>query len=373
MSTPEPQAPPLYSPGIDTEEQAALRASVADVLRRQAGPDRLRSAMAATPRTDRDLWATLSGQVGVAALSIPERFGGVGASLVETHIVVEELGRTLAAVPMLGSAVLATQALLHSRDDDACDRLLPAMAEGETVAALCWADEAGWGRGGVTATGGLLTGTAHYVLDGEFADVLLVIARAGGQTTLHEVAADADGVTRRPVPVMDPTRSMASISFDETPSTPIAAPADLVERLLAVGAVALSAEQVGVASAALQRTVEYTSTRTQFGRPIGSFQALKHRMADMFAAVETARSVSYDAVDALVRDSLDVDEAVAAARMLCSDTVTAVAGEAVQMHGGIGITWEHDVQLFFKRAHATTLLLNRPWTHAAAIETAAGL
>lgn len=158
-----------------------------------------------------------------------------------------------------------------------------------------------WGRGGVVADGGLLTGTAHYVLDGEFADVLLVVARSGGQTTLHEVAADADGVTRTPVPLMDPTRALCTVTFDETPSTVIPSPADLVERLLAVGAVALSAEQVGVAAGALQRTVSHTSTRTQFGRPVGSFQALKHRMADMFAAVETARSVSYDAVDALVR------------------------------------------------------------------------
>lgn len=364
---------PVDSPGVDTDEQAALRSAVADVLRRHGGSDRLRTAMAATPRTDRELWRTLTQQVGVAALAVPERFGGVGAGLMETHVVLEELGRELAAVPMLGSAVLAAQAVLLTRDDEAAERLLPGIAEGETVASVCWADAAGWGRGGVTTDGGLLTGTAHYVLDGEFADVLLVVARSGGQTTLHEVAADADGVTRTPLPLMDPTRALASVTFDETPSTVIAAPADLVDRLLAVGAVALSAEQVGVAAGALQRTVAHTSTRTQFGRPVGSFQALKHRMADMFAAVETARSVSYDAADALVRRTLDVDEAVAAARMLCSETVTAVAGEAVQMHGGIGITWEHDIQLFFKRAHATTLLLNRPWAHAAAIEQAAGL
>ncbi|MGZ8178579.1 acyl-CoA dehydrogenase family protein [Williamsia sp. SKLECPSW1] len=366
-------APPVDSPGVDTEEQAALRASVVDVLRRQGGSARLRAAMSATPRTDVDLWRTLSSQVGVAALAVPERFGGVGASLVETHIVLEELGRELAAVPMLGSAVLAAQAVLLTRDDEAGERLLPGIAEGETVAAVCWADEAGWGPGGVVADGGLLSGTAHYVLDGEFADVLLVIARSGGQTTVHEVAADADGVTRAAVPLMDPTRAMATVTFDDTPSTAIAAPADLVDRLLAVGAVALSAEQVGVAAGALDRTVAHTSTRVQFGRPVGSFQALKHRMADMFAAVETARSVSYDAVDALVRGARDVDEAVATARMLCSETVTAVAGEAVQMHGGIGITWEHDIQLFFKRAHATTLLLNRPWTHATAVERAAGI
>ncbi|MEH3154380.1 MAG: acyl-CoA/acyl-ACP dehydrogenase [Gordonia paraffinivorans] len=364
---------PIDSPGVDTDEQSALRSAVVDVLRRHGGSDRLRAAMASTPRTDLDLWRTLTRQVGVAALAIPERFGGVGASLVETHIVLEELGRQLAAVPMLGSAVLAAQAVLLTRDDEAAERLLPGIAEGETVAALCWADAAGWGRGGVVTDGGLLTGTAHYVLDGEFADVLLVVARSGGQTTLHEVASDAEGVTRTAVPLMDPTRALATVTFEDTPSTVIAAPGDLVDRLLAVGAVALSAEQVGVASGALDRTVAHTSTRTQFGRPVGSFQALKHRMADMFAAVETARSISYDAVDAVVRGSHDVDEAVAAARMFCSDTVTAVAGEAVQMHGGIGITWEHDIQLFFKRAHATTLLLNRPWTHAPAVERAVGL
>ncbi|WP_045824364.1 acyl-CoA dehydrogenase family protein [Williamsia herbipolensis] len=351
------------APGVDTAEQSALRDSVRTVLARQGGSASLRAAMAATPRFDGSLWRTLAEQVGVAALAVPERFGGVGATLVESHIVLEELGRSLHPVPMLG-AVLATQALLLTRDDDACARLLPGIAEGSSVAALCWADESGWDTRGVVADGGLLTGTAHYVLDGEYADVFLVIARSGTHTTLHEVSPDADGVSRTPLPVLDPTRPLTRVTFDDTPAQTIAAPGDLIGRLQAVASVALSAEQVGVSAELLDRTVAHTSARTQFGRPIGSFQALKHRMADMFVAVESARSISYAAAHALAHDSGPdgADPTIAAARIHCSRAAAAVAGEAVQMHGGIGITWEHDVQLYFKRAHTDAQLFKRPQT-----------
>ncbi|MGU3292792.1 acyl-CoA dehydrogenase family protein [Williamsia sp. M5A3_1d] len=363
------------APGIDTAEQAALRDSVRTVLARQGGSAALRTAMAASPRVDHALWTTLAQQVGVAALAVPERFGGVGATLVESHIVLEELARSLHPVPMLGS-VLATQALLLTRDDDACERLLPPIAEGTSVAAVCWADESGWDTpgvvDGVVAEGGLLTGTAHYVLDGEYADVLLVIARSGTHTTLHEVSPDAEGVSRVALPVLDPTRPLARVAFDDTPSQTIAAPGDLVERLRAVAAVAVSAEQVGVAAELLDRTVAHTGSRTQFGRPIGSFQALKHRMADMFVSVESARSISYAAAYALAADS-HTDPAIAAARIHCSRAAVAVAGEAVQMHGGIGITWEHDVHLYFKRAHAGVQLFGRPRTVTDGLAESLGL
>ncbi|MGJ0120350.1 acyl-CoA dehydrogenase family protein [Williamsia sp. MIQD14] len=368
------------APGVDTAEQAALRDAVRTALARRGGSASLRAAMAATPRFDAALWTTLAEQVGVAALAVPERFGGVGATLVESHVVLEELARSLHPVPMLGS-VLATQALLFTRDDDACARLLPPIAAGESVAALCWADDTGWDSPGVVADGGLLTGTAHYVLDGEYADVFLVIARSGTHTTLHEVSPDADGVSRTALPVLDPTRPLARVTFDETPSQTIAAPGDLIDRLQAVAAVAVSAEQVGVAAELLDRTVAHTGSRNQFGRPIGSFQALKHRMADMFVAVESARSISYAAAHSLVRDvgstdggsPVGPDTTIASARIHCARAAASVAGEAVQMHGGIGITWEHDVHLYFKRAHTGAQLFGRPQRETDGLARSLGL
>lgn len=363
----------LYSPGIDTEEQAALRDSVSSLLRRSADSATVRTATTSEHRYDHALWSTLCEQIGVAALAIPERYDGVGASLTEAHIVLEELGRHLAPVPMLGSAVLATSALLLSGDEDACGATLPTLASGEKVAALCWAGTTGWDVPGVEASGGILTGTAHYVLDGDFADVLLVLARSGGIVTLHQVEATTDGITRVAKPTMDPTRPLSSITFDDVDAVAIPTPADLIDRLRAIASVALSAEQVGASRAAMELTVEYTKSRKQFGRAIGSFQALKHRMADMYALTETAHSVSYAAVDALVAGSDEAFDLADAARVYCSEAFSHIAGETIQLHGGIGITWEHDAQLYFKRAHGSGQLFGQPRASLDRLARAAGL
>jgi alkylation response protein AidB-like acyl-CoA dehydrogenase len=363
----------IYSPGIDTEEQSALRDSVASLLRRSGDSSAVRAAMESDGRIDRALWSTLCEQIGVAALSIPEEFDGVGASLTETHVVLEELGRTLSPVPMLGSAVLATQALLLSGDTDICATVLPALAGGEKTAALCWANAVGWDRPGVQATGGILSGTAHYVLDGETADVLVVLARSGGLVNLHVVDATAAGITRSARPTMDPTRPLTSITFDDVDATAIPTPADLVDRLRAIAYVALSAEQVGASRAALDLTVEYTKSRKQFGRFLGSFQALKHRMADMYAFTETAHSISYAAVDAVVSGSGEALDVATAARVYCSDAFSYIASETIQLHGGIGITWEHDAHLYFKRAHGSGQLFGQPHQSLTRLATAAGL
>lgn len=363
----------LYSPGIDTEEQAALRDSVASLLRQKADSAAVRAAMAAPERYDRALWSTLCEQIGVAALAIPERFDGVGASLTETQVVLEELGRHLAPVPMLGSAVLATSALVLSGDDEVCAAALPALASGEKIAALCWADASGWHNTGVQAGGGILSGTAHYVLDGESADILLVLAKSGGLVTLHQVDATADGVTRTAKPTMDPTRPLTSITFDDVDAVTIPTPSGFEDTLRAIAFVALSAEQVGASRAALDLTVEYTKSRKQFGRAIGSFQALKHRMADMYALAETAHSISYAAVDALVTGAPDALELADTARVYCSEAFSHIAGETIQLHGGIGITWEHDAQLFFKRAHGSAQLFGQPRESLERLAKAAGL
>ncbi|MCR5977681.1 acyl-CoA dehydrogenase [Gordonia jinghuaiqii] len=360
------------SPAISPEEREALAESVRDLLRRRGDSAAVRSAMASPGRIDASLWQTLCTEIGVAALPIPEAHGGAGASWLETAAVLEELGAALSPVPAFGSAVLATSAVMLAADDDASSRLLGDLAAGERIAALCWAGERGCDRPGVHADAGLLSGTAHYVVDAESADVFLVLASGPGEhVTLHEVAADSPGVTVSPMPVLDPTRALASVRFDEVASTVIPAPADLAARLRTLAWALLSAEQVGGAQRALDLTVEYTKSRKQFGRIIGSFQALKHRMADMYVLVETARSISRAAVAAVAADAPDAAELALAAHVYCSDAYRSITGEAIQLHGGIGITWEHDIGLYFKRAQSTSQLLGAP--HSAVAHAAAGL
>ncbi len=349
---------------ISAEDRAALADSVRDVLRKRSDSEAVRRAIRAEGRIDRDLWGTLCTEIGVAALAVPEEYDGAGASWAETALAIEELGAALSPVPVFSSAVLAAGAVLASGDTDAAARILPGLASGETIGALAWASNGGWGEPGVTAEAGLLSGTAEYVLDGENADVFLVLAGrhdgASSHLTLHEVDADAPGVTVTALPVMDPTRPFARVSFDETPSTAITAPGDIADRVRALAWALLSAEQVGGAARALALTVDYTSARKQFGRTLASFQALKHRMADMYVAVESMRSISAAAVAAVTEDRPDALELAAAAHVHCSEQYMSVTGEAIQLHGGIGITWEHDIGLYFKRAQADAQLFGRP-------------
>jgi len=378
-------AGPEATPGVDTEEQAALRGSVASLLAKRSDPAAVRAAFASEHGWDPALWSTLCEQIGAAALCVPEEYDGAGAGWVETHLVCEELGRTLTPSPMLGSAVLAAQALLASGDADACARLLPAVAAGERFA-LCWADEHGWFRPGVRAEGSTLTGTAHHVLGGDTAGTLLVVADTGEPggpgIGLFEVPADAPGVTVTRVPVMDPTRTLSVVGFSDVPATAIPVRASFLPRLHAAAWAAVTAEQVGAARAVLEATVRYTGERKQFGRQIGSFQALKHRMADMYVRAETARSLSYSAAAAVAEmlrfpddDALAhaAEIEAAAAKVYCSEALQWITGEAIQLHGGVGITWEYDVHLYFKRAHGDAQLLGQPDELVTALETAAGL
>ncbi|MFC9968358.1 acyl-CoA dehydrogenase family protein [Nocardia ignorata] len=334
---------------MSSNELLEFRSSVRALLAKHATPEALRAAMDSDLGYDPKLWQLLCEQVGVAALAVPEQWGGVGASLVESLMVVGELGRVLSGVPMLGSAVLGVQAVLLTGDEQACERLLPGLAEGSRTAALCWADSRGWDDYGVRAEGGSLSGTAHYVLHGAQADVLLVFTADG----LFETSPTAAGVTVTPTPGLDHTRALASITFTETPATRLGDPGT---RLRDIAWAALAAEQVGAARRCLEMTVEYTSARVQFGRPIGSFQALKHRMADMYVLVESAESAALLAAQSLAAGSDSAAEDVWVARTYCTEAFSTVAAETIQLHGGIAITWEHDAHLYFKRAHATTEL-----------------
>jgi alkylation response protein AidB-like acyl-CoA dehydrogenase len=315
---------------------------------------------------------------------------------VETHIVMEELGRNLTCSPLLGSAVLAGQALLASGDTAACRRLLPAIADGSAVAALAWTTEAGhWDPGEVAcdaqpaapasptaatpaspaaatsatspADGWVLTGEAHHVLDGDAADVLLAAARTPDAIALFEL--DPSRVTRRAVTTMDTTRRLAVARLDGTAGRPVGDRAALA-RARDLTCIALSAEQVGAAQRALELTVAYTKDRVQFGRPIGSFQALQHRMADLHVLVESARSLSYAAASAAAEGADGLGLHAAAAKAYCSEALARVAAEMIQLHGAIGITWEHDAHRYFKRAHGSAHLFGRPSEHIARIAAA---
>ena len=338
-----------------TEERRALRDAVRGLLSGYS----TRAAIDTPAGYDTGLWTRLCTEIGVAGLAVPQAYGGAGATLLETYVVLEELGRTLTPGPMLGCAVLAAQALLRSGDADACTRLLPGICAGERIVALVWTENPG---GVVRAVGGTLTGDVEHVLDVEAADTLLVVARDADGTALYEVAADAPGVTRTVASPLDLTRRLGAIRLDGTPGHRFSG-GDPVTGLRDVACVALSAEQVGAASRALELTVEYAKTRVQFGRPIGSFQALQHRLAEAYVRVQAARSASYAAAQALVNNAPDAPVRAAAAKVYCSEALQAIAAEMVQMHGGIAITWEHDAHLYLRRAYASAQLFGSPARH----------
>ncbi|WP_378736582.1 acyl-CoA dehydrogenase family protein [Nocardia brasiliensis] len=343
---------------MTSTEHQEFTASVRALLTKHAGSAAVRAAMDTDLGYDPALWRLLCEQIGVAALAIPEEYGGFGASLVESLVVVRELGRTLAGVPMLGSAVLGVQAVLLSADTEACARLLPEVAAGTRTLAVCWANESGWDEPGVHESSGTLTGTAHYVLDGDQADTLIVVTPTG----FFEVEPTATGVARHVVPTMDPTRKLTRITCTAAAARRLGTgdPAPAIARLREIAWAAVAAEQVGAAEQCLEMTVEYTKSRVQFGRPIGSFQALKHRMADMYVLLESAKSASAAATVAVAENHPTATEDVWVARLHCSDALTTIAAETVQLHGGIAITWEHDAHLFFKRAHGDAQLFGTP-------------
>ncbi|MDP9117658.1 MAG: acyl-CoA/acyl-ACP dehydrogenase [Actinomycetota bacterium] len=353
-----------------TPEQIGLRESVRALLAKRCDPAAVRAAMVSPEGVDRALWVALCDQIGVAALSIPERFGGIGATPLDLHVVLEELGRALTPSPMLGSAVLAAQTLLALDDEDANTRLLPALATGASTVSLCWAGESGrWdpAAAAVQAEDGALTGSTHFVLDAATADVLLVVATVGSEIGVFEVAPDATGVTRTARATMDLTRRLSTVQFERTPGRRLArdSATPALAHALGVARIALSAEQVGGATRILESTVAYAKVREQFGRPIGSFQALKHRMADLYVLAEAARSASYGAAAGTV--------APAVAKAYCSEAYFTIASAAIQLHGGIAITWEHDAHLYFKRAQGSAQLFGAPSEHLAHIATLAGL
>lgn len=352
-----------------TDIEDHLRSSVGDLLSDRCAPAQVLARCESDKPYDLDLWHTLAADVGAASLLVPEELGGHGATAREAAVVLEELGRYVAPVPFLGSAVLATTALLGCGRGDAVTELLKSLASGESTGALALPLPTGPGSGfpaTVRVEGGALHGRVSSVADALVADVLILPVAGPDGPELHAVRA-AD-VTMSPVVSLDLTRPIVDIELSAVASTRLAGPdlaASAVDSALIVGAGLLASEQLGLAEWCLDTTVAYLKERHQFGRPVGSFQALKHRLADIWEQLVLARAAARYAADTLASGAADAPVAVHLAASLCSTVAVHAAEECVQLHGGIGMTWEHPAHLYLKRAKANEIALGTPGKHRA--------
>ncbi|GAB2854618.1 acyl-CoA dehydrogenase family protein [Actinoallomurus bryophytorum] len=319
------------------------------------------------------LWRGLARDLGVAGLLIPEEYGGAGATTREAAVVAEEIGRAVAPVPFLTSSVIATVALLQAGDRET----LTALAAGEATAALALGLDAAAPPGvpAVRATPDGLSGQVATVADAATASVLVVPVQGTGGIELHTVAVPGPGTTVTPVPSLDMTRPLADVTFDGAPSRRIdqGDARRAVDEALLAGAVVLASEEFGVASQCFETTLEYVKQRYQFGRAIGSFQAIKHRLADLWVEVGQAGAAARYAADTHARRDEDRAVAAAVAQSYCATVAVHTAEECVQLHGGIGMTWEHPAHLYLKRAKADSLTLGTPHEVRGALATLVGL
>ncbi|WP_219413731.1 acyl-CoA dehydrogenase family protein [Pseudonocardia nigra] len=365
---------------LDAEQQQ-LRAAVRKFLADRSPSAKVRAAMESDPGHDAEVWAGLA-DLGVLGLVVPEELGGAGAGHVERAVAAEELGWALTPAPFLASAVLATDALLTLDDDAARTELLPRLAAGELVGTVAVAEGGGaWDRTGGATTAAerdgswVLDGVKTPVLAGDTADVVLVLAGTPDGPGWFAVDGDAAGLTRTRLTGLDPTRRVAKLAFAATPARRLAT-ADAAAALDVVAdlaAVALAAEQVGVMQRAMELTVDYAKVRVQFGRPIGSYQAVKHGCADMYSAWEHAVSVLRYAAWTADHDRTELPVAAALAQTYIGPAAFTTATGMVQYHGGIGYTWEHDAHLYYKRAKSAELLLGAPALHRARLADRLGV
>ncbi len=372
-----------------TEEQQELRAAARAFLAEASSSERVRAAMSSELGYDPGVWKRIGSELGWAAAIVPEACGGLGLGAVELVGLVEVMGEALLCSPFFATVCLAAQGVLAAGSDEQQQRYLGPIAEGQARAALATA-EPGLAHDEVALEARRdgdayrLAGTKRYAIDGHSADWIIVSARAPGSrgddgVSLFAVPSDADGLERRALPTMDLTRRQAELRFAGVcvPASArlgeegAAAPA--LRRALDLGAIALAAESVGGAQRCLDLSVAYAKQREQFGRPIGSFQAIKHKCADMMVRVETARSAAYYAACAAAEDAPDLPVAASLAKAYCSEAYYHCAAESIQIFGGVGFTWEYDPHLYFKRARASESLLGTPAWHRERVARAIGL
>ncbi len=366
-----------------TEEQDQLRSFVRQFLEDKSDEGTVRELMETESGYDQAVWSQMAEQMGLQSLVIPEELGGQGFGWVELIIVLEEMGRSLLCAPFFSTVVLAGSTLLLSEDDAAMNEYLPKIASGELTATLALTEENGrWDESGVTATATqdgdswVIDGAKHYVLDGHTVGLLLVAARTSAGVSLFAVDGEADGVERSALATMDQTRKQSKIVFSSASATLIGADGQgwaIIERVLDRASVGLAAEQVGGAQKVLEMAVEYAKDRVQFGRPIGSFQAIKHKCADMLLEVESAKSAAYYAAWCASEDNDELPAMASLAKSYCSEAYFHATAENIQIHGGIGFTWEHPAHLYFKRAKSTELLFGDPTYHRELLAERIGL
>ncbi len=364
-----------------SEEQQELGAIARSFLEEASGPEQIRSAMESKLGYDPEVWTQIGTELGWACVHIPEAYGGLGLGYVDLVVLLEASGEHVLCSPFFATVALGANTILCCGSEEQKAARLPAIAEGTQTATLAFAEASGvWDADGIETIAipdgdtFVLNGKKAWVVDGHSADLLLVVARAPDTTgedglSVFAVSGDADGVSRKALTTMDQTRRLAEV---ELSGVRVEADASLGEpgsawpglrRTLDLAAIALAAEQVGGAQRCLDSSVTYAGEREQFSRPIGSFQAIKHKCADMMVAVETARSALYYAACIVDDPSDDLSANASLAKAWCSEAYFKCAGDAIQIHGGVGFTWEYDQHLHFKRARASESWLGDPSFH----------
>ena len=367
-----------------SEEQEAFRASVRRFVAERWPVAEVRRLAAGERGYEPAVWKQLAGELGLAGLAVPEAHGGQGFSWLELSIALDELGRELAGGPFFATACLAVRALQHVATEAEQAELLPALASGETIATLGALDAPGLARPEAIACrveGGRLFGEKRFVIDAQNASLLLVAARAPGSrgaegVGLFAVEAGSPGLRSEPAPGLDLTRRLAHLRLDGAPARRLGAAGSAwvgLARTLAEGVLGLASEQLGGASRCLELAVAHARERHQFGRPIGSFQAVKHRAVDALTLVELARSAAWWAAWVAATDGEPLPEAAAVAHSIASEAFEKAAYECIHLHGGMGFTWEHDAHLYYRRARADRVLFGEPAEHRAELARSLGL
>lgn len=361
-----------------TDEQEQIRAMVRRFLAEQSPTTEIRRLMATDNGWERAGWQRLSSELGLTSVHIPEAYGGQGLGFVELAIVLEEMGRALLCAPYFASVALAANAILNAGSEGQKHELLPAIATGETVATLAFTENNGlWDstRVALTATpagaGYRLSGVKSFVLDGHTADLIIVLARAPGSSgddglSFFSVRGDAAGLDRQLLKSVDSTRKLARLTFNDVQGDllgDLGAAAAPFAATLDQAAVCLANEMVGGADQLRQSALDYAMLRMQFGRPIASFQAIKHKCADMLVDVELAKSAAYYAAEAAAESDPELPALASLAKACAADAFMQTARETIQIHGGIGFTWDNDTHLWFKRAKSSEVFLGSPSYH----------
>ena len=357
-----------------TDEQEQFRSALRRFLADKSTTTAVRRLMATDEGYDREVWRQLGAELVLPGIHIPEQYGGAGFGMVELGIAMEEMGRALLCAPYFSTAVLAANAILNAGTDAQKKSLLPAIASGDRLATLAITEPNGmWNPDAIAlaakpdSNSYIIDGTKSFVVDGHIADLLIVAARdAGGELALFSLKANSGGVDRHLLDSMDPTRKLARIDFHGAHAELLGTTKDgaaAIARTMDQAAIALANEMVGGAQALFDSAVAYSKLRVQFGRTIGSFQAIKHKLADMLLELELSKSAAYYAAQAAAADDPDWPALACLAKASASETYLHLAAETIQIHGGIGFTWDNDTHLWFKRAKSSEPFLGQPSYH----------